>query len=408
MKDTEIKPKAGRLFWWIFLCGCIVFAAGVGSEIVGKTIEPRYDLGVYGWLHVLLSLGIRGIWQAHYKLIVTGILACILAVAVLYSLHRQLFRKAERAGKIMTVCIFAVGIMLLCVNGHSLWNTLLAEREIARVRTELRETRYILHAGGEIEDAKGKIRKKTNSKEALQNLYGKNVKFLEMDLALMEDGHIVCCHAWDELFVDGKACEGEISIEEFRRAKLKGGLTPAEFSDILALMDVEPDMYLVTDVKENNVACIEEILREAPEMRDRLIVQIYSPEEYDAIKILGVRNIIFTLYTIIEDYYKEFGLEYFDEVAVETYDGQTNLLSGCSEMSVDNLNTFSLQHDLVGIAFPRRLSETDGEWVREACEQLIAPMYIHTVNARWKQGIWFERGAEALYTDNMWEVAELE
>jgi len=106
------------------------------------------------------------------------------------------------------------------------------------------EYRLIAHGGGGIN---GKVY--TNSLEALNNSYKNGFKFMELDLHITSDNHIVAVHDWSEWseFVGLSDMHLPPSLREFKKYKLFNSYTPLDINDINNWFISHPDTYLVTD-----------------------------------------------------------------------------------------------------------------------------------------------------------------
>jgi glycerophosphoryl diester phosphodiesterase len=65
-------------------------------------------------------------------------------------------------------------------------------------------------------------------------------------------------------------------------------------------MNKYPDWYLITDVKDDNLRALKEISeifgKNEIDLRNRVVPQVYSPDEIPRARALGFENIILTLY----------------------------------------------------------------------------------------------------------------
>ena len=169
----------------------------------------------------------------------------------------------------------------------------------------LAEMPLIAHAGGGIlekqEDGKWKRFTYTNSLEAFISSYDRGYRVIEMDFQLSTDDVLCGLHDWDEY-------EGVLSSSKWKEQKIKNRYTTMVFSDVLAEMAVNLDLYVVLDLKsyeweaDEVVRQYRKIYEEAKayggdQLADRLIPQIYRQEEYDLIRSVHPwKSIIYTLY----------------------------------------------------------------------------------------------------------------
>ena len=151
----------------------------------------------------------------------------------------------------------------------------------------------VAHAGGSI---KGLVY--TNSLEALE-LNKERFNFFEIDLMQLADGSVVCLHDLGpsaELHF-GAPLDQLTSQQEFLTLrKFNPELTPCSLEELAAWFGANPEKYLVTDAKTENLPLLEELARTHPDLVGQTIPQIYFFDEYDAVSKLGFENQIFTTY----------------------------------------------------------------------------------------------------------------
>ncbi|MDO5703172.1 MAG: hypothetical protein Q4G47_07435 [Lachnospiraceae bacterium] len=252
------------------------------------------------------------------------------------------------------------------------------EAAVMRIRQEIREDRFILHAGGFLPGNDGEDMYLSNSVQALDNFRENGTtRFLEMDFLITTDDDIICAHKWKAIYVDGKALKGPVTKAEALSGHYKDTpYTPACIDDVVKLMEDMPETYIVTDVKNDNLSCMKIIADRWPEFKDRFIVQIYHDAEYEEIRSLGFRYIIFTLYDTEEDEHTYEALK----AAVDKH-----LIVGLTVwykwLNPRKMPVFAEQFDLI--------------------KSLGIPLYCHTVDEPEKMREYFDMGFEALYTNVM-------
>ncbi len=152
----------------------------------------------------------------------------------------------------------------------------------------------IAHAGGGYEG-----QNYTNSIEALNGSYQNGFRYIEMDFSWTMDEQLVCLHDWDKTF------------KKIFSKKVKQATTHAEFKqliedhpdfrsctlDSLALwLNNKPDVKIITDIKYHNLKGIRLIIEKYPALKAQLIPQFYQPEEYQTLKDMGFKDVIWILY----------------------------------------------------------------------------------------------------------------
>lgn len=124
---------------------------------------------------------------------------------------------------------------------------------------------YIAHGGGV-----GRY-VYNNSLEAAQDSIAQGFRFIEFDLLVTTDGHLVGGHTWSELKRMAHLPEGEepLSLAEVVEKSRPGEFSPVTAKDICRLLEENPGLMVVTD----KIADYELLLREIPHP-DRLIVEV--------------------------------------------------------------------------------------------------------------------------------------
>lgn len=226
---------------------------------------------------------------------------------------------------------------------------------------------FILHMGGVTADGQTD----TNSVEAADYSYECGYRWLELDFNWTSDGALVCIHDWGNWAKHqmGLSIATPTTLEEFERLN---DTNPKFHSFTPALLDewlqTHPDAMIVTDVKEDNVAAMEWLAEHYPDLRDRLVVQIYSFEEYAPIHALGYRNILLTMYRV----------------------------SWADHHDFEALADFIRDNGILAIT----MGASDN--IRDVFDFLTGtgiPVYVYTVNEPIDQLIWITRGAAGIYTD---------
>ncbi len=254
------------------------------------------------------------------------------------------------------------------------------------------EMPYIVHAGGAIKPPKGSGDKKsykyTNSREALEKTYQKGNRVVEMDFASTADGGLVCLHDWEEMTYtndtdqSNAALNGQkLTMEQFRSVRIYGWFTPMTVDDMIEFMREHEDLVLISDTKSDDESSTvvdgrndtdffcDYIRRNAPELRDRIIIQIYQQGDYEDVKNAGFDHIIYTLYRLPDE----------DKLDTEAH------------------RKFAAQHPLVGITFQKALLKNKG--FMKGMKACHVPLFVHTVNGK-KKAKTLNQGITAVYTDN--------
>ena len=243
--------------------------------------------------------------------------------------------------------------------------------QIVSVRTLLAEQKRIFHAGGEIVGPDGVVHRYTNSKEAFAQCLDRGVCFVELDFRFTTDGEMACIHKWNEDFVkaDGTLAEDAVSLEEFLQGKIQGCLSPMTVEDVAAAMREHPDLYIVVDLKgEDVIRGYRMLAKRYPDLITRMIPQFYHATQFNYLHNLGYRAMIFTLYR-----------------------------SGDWELTESALNSFTMRQMLVGVTMGT-YRVGDGSLVRQVLKTR-QPVYIHTVDDPALAQELYDMGVSAVYTN---------
>lgn len=234
----------------------------------------------------------------------------------------------------------------------------------------------IVHAAGELWgfDADGVWRSffGSNSVEALEECgkyFGERGGLVELDFNFTSDGELVCIHNWSPEYIEGIEFDVALSYDEFMSSEIYWNFTPLDLTYVASFLREHPEIYIVTDIKVDNVTGCAKIAETCPDLMDRFVIQIYSELEYDEVRKLGFDNVIYTLY----------------------------MLPWHEKVDTASLVEFERSHPLVGFTFPAELCDIDGflEGIREA----EIPLYVHTINDADEARSYTKRGITGVYTD---------
>ncbi|MBR3870083.1 MAG: hypothetical protein IKJ17_01085 [Clostridia bacterium] len=221
--------------------------------------------------------------------------------------------------------------------------------------------KYIMHAGGTTPN--GIVG--SNSIQAMQNSYKKGQYWLELDFEWTSDGHLVCTHDWDAWYTRTYTGTDVPTLARFEKLrKTTYGFESPTLKSLISWLRCHPKAKIVTDVKSNNLKAIE-IISKYPDLQDRFVIQIYSPEEYDKVASLGFKNIILTFYRIIPQ-----------NISLETVKNKK----------------------LLACTFP---ASDDYKAAMTAFINANIPIYVHTVNDKFEQQKWFDFGVTGIYSDSI-------
>lgn len=224
------------------------------------------------------------------------------------------------------------------------------------------DLKYFIHAGGEINGQDF-----TNSQEALENCLSHGQRFIEMDFLWTSDGHLVSLRHWD--YVNPK--RGALTYNEFMSMKIFGGLTPVSLDSLCAWLRQHDGVYIITDIKEDNLKGLSLISGSYRDVIDRFIPQIYSTSEYDTVAGLGFRDIILTTYNMY----------------------------GSDVENVDNLIAFAQNHPLLAITIDEYYAKQK-DYV-DALGRSGVLLGVFTINDASAVQYYFNQGIDVIYTDKL-------
>lgn len=221
-------------------------------------------------------------------------------------------------------------------------------------------------------------RTETNCREAFIQSYEAGQRVFETDFALTSDGHLVIRHDFLDMsyynLEQEPGAEYVMDYDTYMASKIKYLYTPLDIEGIVELLAEHPDAYLITDSKDTDAetAALQFTLFAAAiravdeSIFDRVIVQLYNDEMYDAVSgVFPAGGYIYTLYQIESPDYEAIG-------------------RFCAEHGVA----------VVTMSYERMSAET--------CELLHKyglKVYLHTVNRISQMLNWRMYGADGFYSD---------
>ncbi len=221
--------------------------------------------------------------------------------------------------------------------------------------------RLIAHAGGEIYGIR-----LTNSLQAFDNSYSEGFRFFETDITLTSDNELILAHDWGNAnwFMNVKYSTDAPTYKEFKSRSTIVGLQMMDLDMLAQWLSEHKDAYIVTDTKLETLNILKTISERYPDVYDRIIPQIYSFEEYDAVRDMGYKYIILTLYRI--------------------------------KPSDEEIIDFCTNHPLFALTIPQERAIPD---VLNKLVKLDIPIYVHTINDYNVYVKLRDNGVYGVYTD---------
>lgn len=236
--------------------------------------------------------------------------------------------------------------------------------------------RYIIHGAGKLEghNLYGEVKFFTcsNSLEGFRQCLEQDCEFVETDFSFTSDGELVCIHDWYPSYSDDIHFEGDaLSLEAFMNTKIFRQYTPVSLDMLADMLKSNKRLFIITDIKDDNIGGLRYIAEKYPDLTGRFIAQIYSESEYAHARELGYDYIIYTLYR----------------------------LDWNSKTDTERHRSFAETNPLVGIAFSYELCEVPG--FLDGMKKAGVPLFVHTVNDREEQDMYFSMGIQGVYTDEV-------
>lgn len=115
----------------------------------------------------------------------------------------------------------------------------------------------------------------------------KRFRFIEIDLLKTSDGHLFAAHDWKFFKAHANLTDNTntpLSLDEAMRQKIKETFSPLDGTGIRNIMESNRDFILVIDkIKDYDL-----LLKEIP-FPERMIVEVFSPEDYLSALQSGIR-----------------------------------------------------------------------------------------------------------------------
>jgi len=125
------------------------------------------------------------------------------------------------------------------------------------------------------------------TKESLDKSYRNGFRMIEVNLQWTSDDELILLNDWNENL--------PYSHEEFMNLEMPNGLHQMDIEHLADWMRKHEDVYIVTDIREENPRALRYINNNYPDIKERIIPQIYSMDEYNAVKVPKYKNIILNL-----------------------------------------------------------------------------------------------------------------
>jgi len=209
----------------------------------------------------------------------------------------------------------------------------------------------------------------TNSVEALNHAIQSGYRIIELDMELSSDEKIIMLHDWDRTAKHyyNTSFDRKISQHRFNRLSVHGELEVLTFEKLSKILEVNPEILIITDTKGDNLAILSKIAKEYPNQVKQIIPQIYGFVQWIKVKELGYSNIILTLYAM-------------------------------RDIDEDKLVSFVMKKDLYAVAMPDYLAE---QGLCSRLSQEGIKVYVHPVSTYEDAQYFISQGAWGVYSGTL-------
>lgn len=210
----------------------------------------------------------------------------------------------------------------------------------------------------------------TNSQEAFEQTIANGFQYIEVDMAFTTDGQIAMIHDWESSasYYLGLGQNKAVSFAQYQQCRVMNKYTPLDMDRLAEILQQHPQVSVITDTKEDNLAILTYIQKNYPQIVAQVIPQIYQYEEYDAVKALGYDKIILTLYKM------------------------TNERNGA------RIAKFVQEHQIYAVTMPVELASSG---LAKTLQSYGIAVYMHTVNSLQQTVTAINAGAYGIYTDSL-------
>ena len=341
--------------------------------------DANSNLGGWNYVHGKIiihdyrCINKYSIMPAIYSFIVVFLYRILSSIEVLVVVNRKRHRIVFEFLNIVMLFIILIWEVSGIIPGY------IEQEHIVQMRNVISAEKAIVHGAGSIEGLDGKLYSYTNSLEALSNSYYRGNKICEMDFIWTNDGELVCGHDGGDEWATGIDTEGkaDLSLDEYLSKQVFNQFTTIGVDQLAEFLRKNKTLYIVTDIKWNNIGGAEYIAKHCPDLLDRFIIQIYHYNEYEAIKEIGFQNVILTLYqTSMEE---------------RTIERIVNEVKNCNLLAITFREDYIYKAEdwMNGEDFYNIILDTD------------IPICVHTVDDMEKIKCDLEKGVTAVYTNNV-------
>lgn len=171
---------------------------------------------------------------------------------------------------------------------------LLSHMSILLFDRQSKQAEFIIHAGGRLENYDY-----LNCEEGLSSYIENGYNLIELDFLFTSDQEIICSHYLE--YYEDYSMTNRPTLEQAVSTPLAGKYTTLTFAKVIEKLKGDEDFKIIFDTKESDSKqiinqMIEEASEEGVNLKERMIIQVYSYENYLEMKELDFQEYWFTNY----------------------------------------------------------------------------------------------------------------
>ncbi|MCV2894796.1 glycerophosphodiester phosphodiesterase family protein [Lentibacter sp. XHP0401] len=235
-----------------------------------------------------------------------------------------------------------------------------------------REMILISHAGAGLPEGAY-----SNSLEALTRGYDHGLSMFEVDVHLTSDGSPVLLHDWGPglrkwyrlspiAWINSYRNDGEpfLTKKDFNALTMRHGLTALDLDGLAAWMKTHPNTLVNLNVKKETQRILTDFAASYPNLKYRVIVEVYDLETFSEIKAIGYDKLLWVA-------------DHYDDASV---------LAALKSL------------DFYAITFAANSQTLDRA---ELLENIDIPLWIYTINSASIAVKLADAGVDGIYTDSL-------
>lgn len=161
-------------------------------------------------------------------------------------------------------------------------------------KIEPRNVEFVIHAGGSLEQ-----KKYLNCVEGVQYYIENDCKLIELDFLFTSDKEIICSHVFENY--EGFSLDNRPTLEQALNTNILNKYSTLTFGNLIEILKQNSDVKIIFDTKEkNDIEIISKMLEisatESFDLKSRMIIQVYSYEDYLQMNELNFDEYWFTNY----------------------------------------------------------------------------------------------------------------